>query len=128
MATFHNPVTIARPADEVFAFLADFSNIPAWNYAIASTGWRAAVRLVAQGHRRGPPGILCVRQLARAVPGGQASGSTVPGDRPASGRLLFRLSRLFRDGRLHGVLVTRLLVGAGQVTPQERYADSPLCG
>jgi hypothetical protein len=37
MATFHNTVTIARPADEVFAFLADFGNIPAWNYAIART-------------------------------------------------------------------------------------------
>ena len=37
MATFQNTVTIARSADEVFAFLADFSNIPAWNYAIAHT-------------------------------------------------------------------------------------------
>ncbi len=37
MATFQNTVTIARPADEVFAFLADFGNIPAWNYAIART-------------------------------------------------------------------------------------------
>jgi uncharacterized protein YndB with AHSA1/START domain len=37
MATFHNTVTIARSADEVFAFLADFGNIPAWNYAIART-------------------------------------------------------------------------------------------
>jgi hypothetical protein len=37
MATFQNTVTIARPADEVFAFLADFGNIPAWNYAIACT-------------------------------------------------------------------------------------------
>lgn len=37
MATFQNTVTIARPADEVFAFLADFGNIPAWNYAIAHT-------------------------------------------------------------------------------------------
>ena len=35
MATFQNTVTIARPEDEVFAFLADFGNIPAWNYAIA---------------------------------------------------------------------------------------------
>jgi len=32
MATFQNTVTIARPANEVFAFLADFGNIPAWNY------------------------------------------------------------------------------------------------
>jgi len=37
MATFQNTVTIARPANEVFAFLADFGNIPAWNYAIART-------------------------------------------------------------------------------------------
>jgi hypothetical protein len=37
MATFQNTVTIARPADEVFAFLADFGNIPAWNYAIGHT-------------------------------------------------------------------------------------------
>jgi hypothetical protein len=37
MSAFQNTVTIARPADEVFAFLADFGNIPAWNYAIAST-------------------------------------------------------------------------------------------
>ena len=37
MATFQNTVTIARPADEVFTFLADFGNIPAWNYAIAHT-------------------------------------------------------------------------------------------
>ena len=37
MATFQNTVTIARPTKEVFAFLADFGNIPAWNYAIART-------------------------------------------------------------------------------------------
>ena len=37
MATFHNTVTIARPAYRVFAFLADFTNIPAWNYAITRT-------------------------------------------------------------------------------------------
>jgi len=37
MQTFQNTVTIARPADEVFAFLADLRNIPAWNYAIERT-------------------------------------------------------------------------------------------
>src|SRR5260370_9618132 len=37
MTAFQNTVTIARPADEFFAFLADFGNIPAWNYAIART-------------------------------------------------------------------------------------------
>jgi hypothetical protein len=30
-------LTIARPAGEVFAFLADLRNIPRWNYAIART-------------------------------------------------------------------------------------------
>ena len=37
MAKFQNAVTIARPVDEVFAFLADFGNVPAWNYAIERT-------------------------------------------------------------------------------------------
>ena len=37
MATFQNTVTIARPANEVFAFLANLRNIPRWNYAIALT-------------------------------------------------------------------------------------------
>jgi polyketide cyclase/dehydrase/lipid transport protein len=37
MDTFQNTVTIARPADEVFAFLADLRNIMEWNYAIART-------------------------------------------------------------------------------------------
>ncbi len=37
MDTFQNTVTIGRPADEVFAFLADLRNIMEWNYAIART-------------------------------------------------------------------------------------------
>ena len=37
MQTFQNTITITRPADEVFAFLADLRNIPRWNYAIART-------------------------------------------------------------------------------------------
>ncbi len=37
MQTFENTVTIQRPAEEVFAFLADFENIPTWNYAIEET-------------------------------------------------------------------------------------------
>ena len=37
MHTFRNTITIARAADEVFAFLADLRNIPKWNYAIART-------------------------------------------------------------------------------------------
>lgn len=37
MQAFQNTVTIARPAGEVFAFLADLRNIPRWNYAIERT-------------------------------------------------------------------------------------------
>ena len=37
MATFQNTVTIAQRTNEVFAFLADFDNIPAWNCAFART-------------------------------------------------------------------------------------------
>ena len=37
METFKNTVTIRRTAEEVFAFLADFENVPRWNYAIEST-------------------------------------------------------------------------------------------
>ncbi len=37
MATFENTVMIRRPIEEVFAFLADFENIPKWNYAIVET-------------------------------------------------------------------------------------------
>lgn len=34
---FQNTITIRRPPAEVFAYLADFENVPAWNYAIVET-------------------------------------------------------------------------------------------
>ena len=37
MATFQNTVTIRRAVEDVFIFLADFENIPKWNYAIVET-------------------------------------------------------------------------------------------
>jgi len=37
MATFENSVAIQRPVGDVFAFLADFENVPRWNYAIEET-------------------------------------------------------------------------------------------
>ena len=37
MEAFENTVTIRRPAEDVFAFLADFENVPGWNHAIGST-------------------------------------------------------------------------------------------
>jgi hypothetical protein len=37
MATFENTVTVRRAVEDVFAFLADFENVPTWNYAIVET-------------------------------------------------------------------------------------------
>jgi hypothetical protein len=37
MAAFHNSVTIGRPAEEVFAFLAGLQDVPRWNHAIERT-------------------------------------------------------------------------------------------
>lgn len=34
---FANTITIERPAEDVFRFLADFENVPRWNYAIVET-------------------------------------------------------------------------------------------
>ena len=58
MATFENTVTIRRPIEEVFAFLADFENIPRWNYAIVET------------HKvsEGPVGVGTSYQQVRSVP------------------------------------------------------------
>ena len=58
MATFHNTVTIARPTDEVFAFLADFGNIPAWNYAITRTVQTSP----------GPAGVGAPYRQTRTIP------------------------------------------------------------
>jgi hypothetical protein len=37
MASFTIVIEISRPAQEVFAFLADLENVPKWNYAITKT-------------------------------------------------------------------------------------------
>lgn len=34
MISFENRVTIHRPLEEVFAFVADFENVPKWNYYV----------------------------------------------------------------------------------------------
>ena len=59
MQTFQNTVTIQRPAEEVFAFLADFENIPRWNYAIEETKKASA----------GPVGVGTRYRQTRSVPG-----------------------------------------------------------
>ena len=58
MATFENTVMIRRPIEDVFAFLADFENIPRWNYAIVET------RKMSQG----PVGVGTIYQQVRSVP------------------------------------------------------------
>jgi uncharacterized protein YndB with AHSA1/START domain len=37
MGAFENTVTIRRAPDDVFAYLAEFENVPRWNHAIEST-------------------------------------------------------------------------------------------
>ena len=34
---FVNVIEVERPIEDVFAYLADFENVPSWNYAIAET-------------------------------------------------------------------------------------------
>ena len=58
MKAFQNTVTIARPPAEVFAFLADFGNIPAWNYAITQTTKISP----------GPAGVGATYRQIRTVP------------------------------------------------------------
>ena len=58
MQTFQNTITIARPAGEVFAFLADLRNIPKWNYAIERTVPTSP----------GPPGTGSTYRQTRTIP------------------------------------------------------------
>jgi uncharacterized protein YndB with AHSA1/START domain len=56
---FENAVTIRRPKEEVFNFLADLENIPKWNWAIQQT------RKVSDG----PVGVGTRYHQLRTVPG-----------------------------------------------------------
>jgi hypothetical protein len=58
MASFENTVTIARPVEEVFAYLADARNLPQWNYAIEQT------RKISPG----PVGVGTVYRQTRTLP------------------------------------------------------------
>jgi uncharacterized protein YndB with AHSA1/START domain len=58
MQAFQNTVTIARPADEVFAYVADLRNIPAWNYAIERTVQTSP----------GPAGVGATYRQTRTIP------------------------------------------------------------
>jgi hypothetical protein len=74
MAAFQNTVTIARPADEVFAFLADFQNIPAWNHAIARTIQTSP----------GPAGVGATYRQTRTLPRRSEEGFEVTDFAPPS--------------------------------------------
>jgi hypothetical protein len=76
MGTFENTVTIHRPLDEVFAFLADFENVPKWNYAIEKT-WKATP---------GPVGVGTTYRQTRSIPGRSEEGFEVTAFEP--GKLL----------------------------------------
>ena len=58
MNTFENTVTIRRAPREVFAFLADFQNLPKWNYAIEQT-----VKV-----SPGPDGVGATYRQTRSLP------------------------------------------------------------
>jgi carbon monoxide dehydrogenase subunit G len=55
---FTNTVTVERAPADVFAFLAEFENIPQWNYAIART-WKVS---------DGPVGVGSTYRQERTVP------------------------------------------------------------
>jgi uncharacterized protein YndB with AHSA1/START domain len=58
VATFENVVVISRPIEDVFGFLADFENVPKWNYAIVET------RKVSEG----AVGVGTIYRQVRSVP------------------------------------------------------------
>jgi len=74
MASFENTVVIRRPVDDVFAFLADFENVPRWNYAIVET------RKVSPG----PVGVGTAYRQTRSVPRRSEEGFQVTVFEPAS--------------------------------------------
>ena len=74
MRAFDNTVTIARPAGEVFAFLADFQNVPRWNYAIEQT------RKLSPG----PVGVGTAYRQTRTIPRRTEEGFEVTDFEPPS--------------------------------------------
>jgi carbon monoxide dehydrogenase subunit G len=74
MASFENTVTVRRPVKDVFAFLADFENIPKWNYAIVET------RKVSPG----PVGVGTTYRQTRSVPRRSEEGFEVTVFEPPS--------------------------------------------
>jgi polyketide cyclase/dehydrase/lipid transport protein len=76
VATFENTVTIRKAVEDVFAFLADFENIPTWNYAIVET----------KKTSRGPVGVGTTYRQLRSIPSRSEEGFEVTVFEP-TGRL-----------------------------------------
>jgi carbon monoxide dehydrogenase subunit G len=74
MASFENTVIIRRPVEDVFAFLADFENVPRWNYAIVETTKVSP----------GPVGVGTTYRQTRSVPRRSEEGFEVTVFEPAS--------------------------------------------
>jgi len=74
MATFQNTVTIRRPVEEVFAFLADFENVPRWNYAIVET----------KKISHGPDGVGTTYRQVRSLPSRSEEAFAVTAFEPPS--------------------------------------------
>jgi uncharacterized protein YndB with AHSA1/START domain len=74
MATFQNTVTIQRPVQDVFAFLADFENIPKWNFAIVET----------EKTSPGPVGVGTTYHQLRSIPRRSEEGFQVTAFEPTS--------------------------------------------
>ena len=73
MASLENTVTIRRPVEDVFAFLADFENVPKWNYAIVETTKVSP----------GPVGVGTTYRQTRSVPRRSEEGFEVTAFEPA---------------------------------------------
>jgi uncharacterized protein YndB with AHSA1/START domain len=101
MQAFENTVTIRRPADEVFAFLADFGNIPTWNYAIEDTSKASA----------GPVGVGTRYRQTRSVPGRSTEEFEVTVFQPAS-----RLAIHGQIGPFQATISYQLEAAAGATT------------
>ena len=74
MASFENILTIRRPVEDVFAFLADFENVPKWNYAIVETTKVSP----------GPVGVGTTYQQIRSAPSRSEEAFEVTVFEPAS--------------------------------------------
>jgi carbon monoxide dehydrogenase subunit G len=73
MAAFENTVTIRRPVQDVFGFLADFQNVPTWNYAIVETTKTSP----------GPVGVGTTYRQVRSIPRRSEEGFQVTVFEPA---------------------------------------------